>query len=131
MALAEETLRAIKANAAMVIEQMGPLSDVAFGLNEASVAWVEGFIERRRATNPDGDLTSVLGSFLGEAIIAAAGGVWDECDNGVGVRFSEGNWAFPFAKVAKQYANGLEGGDSILSFYQITVSDLAKGKLGG
>ena len=37
--------------------------------------------------------------------------------------------AFPFAKVRKQFDNGHEGGESILSFYDVAVDYVSKGKL--
>jgi hypothetical protein len=48
----EEDLRKIQDNVSLAIEQLGPLSDVDFGLNQKSVEWVEGFIERQRS-RPD------------------------------------------------------------------------------
>lgn len=117
-------LEMIKSNAAFVIAELGPLSGFDFGLDRASVAWVEGFIERQRgaADGPESNIVSVLGSYLGEAIIAAAGGRWDETEQGnLGVRFDNGDWCFPFAKVAKQFAGGLEDGESILSFYNVSA----------
>ena len=124
----------IKKNAQLVIEQLGPLSGIDFGLNRDSVEWVEGFIERQRAREDfnlgdAGKLVNVLGSFLGECIVANVGGEWQMSDlHGWGIAFSESDWAFPFAKVDKLFRNGLEGGDSILSFYD-TALLLSQGKL--
>ena len=135
--MADTQVELIKKNAELVIGQLGPLSGIEFGLNRASVEWVEGFIERQR-TREDFDpeagssLESVLGSFLGECIIANAGGEWQSSDlYGWGIAFSADDWAFPFAKVEKAFRNGVEGGDSILSFYDTTVHFLATGKLSG
>ena len=131
-----ELVELIKKNAQLVVDRFGRLSDVNFGLNRESVAWVEGFIERHRA-RPDFDSTTVnnlvktLGSFLGECIIANAGGSWrwsDE-DQTWSVAFSDNSKAFPFVKVSKLFAKGLEGGESILSFYDVTVGYLSKAKL--
>ena len=36
-----------------------------------------------------------------------------------GVLFGEGNTAYPFAKVRKQFDHGREGGDSVHSFYRV------------
>jgi hypothetical protein len=133
--MADNQVELIKKNAELVIKQLGPLSGIEFGLNRASVEWVEGFIERQRARedfDPDaGNLDSVLGSFLGECIIANARGEWQSSDlYGWGIAFSGDDWAFPFAKVEKAFRNGVAGGDSILSFYDTTVDFLATGKLG-
>jgi hypothetical protein len=72
--VASEQLDQIRANAALVVSQLRPLSGFDFGLDERSVAWVEGFIERQRARGAADGLADVLGSYLGEAIIAAGGG---------------------------------------------------------
>lgn len=127
-----------RANARLVVRQLGPLSGIDFGLNRESVEWVEGFIERQRA-RPDFDADSVgglvdtLGSFLGECIAANTGGAWRWSDEqqALGVAFPAGGMAFPFAKVRKLFLHGLEAGESISSFYDVAVDYLAKGKLGG
>lgn len=126
-----ELLDRIRANAALVVSEFGPLSGFEFGLDEKSVAWVEGFLERQRAGGqPAERFVSVLGSYLGEAIIAATGGSWtQDAEGNLGVAFASGDMAYPFAKVAKQLDAGLEGGDSILGFYKLSVDHVATGKL--
>ncbi|WP_343954982.1 hypothetical protein [Nonomuraea longicatena] len=119
----ERGLRQIQENADFAVARLGPLSDVEFGLNAASVEWVMGFIERRR-TRPDAQdldvLVAVLGSFLGACIVAATGGNWHRVDgHGWGVRLPCGSTAFPFAKVHKQLLFGTVGGDSIAGFYLV------------
>ena len=114
----------IRANAELVIQSLGPISDLGerFGYNRESIAWVEGFIERQRS-RPDikpeeiERLISVIGSFLGECIIRHYGGEWREDDGSIGVFFDASNGAYPFNKVRKQFDNGLKGGDSISSFF--------------
>ena len=120
-----------------MVERFGPLSDIAFGFNRDSVAWVEGFIERQRAERDPSDeiptgLVNCLGAFLGECIARATDGQWHQGDQdgSWSVQFANGSGAFPFAKVWKQFENGLEGGDSILSFYDIAVGYVAAGRLG-
>ncbi|WP_433443281.1 hypothetical protein [Nonomuraea sp. CA-141351] len=131
----EQELQRIEANVSLAIDQLGPLSDVNFGLNQESVEWVEGFIERWRS-RPDfdleqvGGLVGVLGSFLGACIADATGGGWHRSDDdGWGVLLPDGSRAFPFAKVRKQFRDGVEGGESIASFYRIAVDFIATGKL--
>ncbi len=127
--LSPDLLAAIHANVKMAIGELGGTSGIRdFGLNEKSVAWVEGFIERQRGADP-GALVSVLGSFLGEAIIARTGGAWADSDQGPGVRFANDAMCFPFAKVAKQFADGVDEGESVLSFYRVAVEQIATGKL--
>lgn len=121
----------IRANAALVIGELGPLCGPGFGLDRGSVAWVDGFIERRRQQGGGDKLVSVLGSYVGEAIIAAAGGAWEAGEQGdVGVRFPNGNSCFPFSKVARQLAEGRDGGESTLEFYDFSVEQVATGRFG-
>ena len=125
-------LAMIRGNAALVLAELGPISGLDdFGYGPESIAWVDGYIERQRQRTDDPEavssLVSVLGSFLGEAVIKAAGGAWDvHARDEIGVRFENGDWCFPFSKVAKQFACGTEdGGESILSFYNVSVGLIA------
>lgn len=116
----------LKANAAMAVETLRPVSNVpSFGFNRDSVAWVEGYIERQRVQTdmtPElrDSLVNVLGAFLGECIIHTHGGEWRQDQFGWGIHFDHGNAAYPFAKMGKQFDNGIEAGDSILSFLDST-----------
>ena len=135
MAIDTERIAMIRENAAFAISELSELAGIEFGLNGASVAWTEGFIERQRESlegEAGEGLINVLGSYLGEAIIAAVpGALWDEDDVGrLGVRFANEDMVFPFAKVAKQLAQGLAAGESILSFYNVSIEYVAAGKLG-
>ncbi len=118
-------VEAIRANAALAIEQLGPASELgdAFGYNRDSVKWVEGFIERQRIAGGFSaatvhTLVQVLGSFLGESVIHAYGGEWRTRDGVSGVFFDDRNAVFPFAKVGKQFDQGLANGESILGFFE-------------
>lgn len=131
-------LAMIRGNAALVLDELGPISGLQpFDFGPQSVAWVDGYIERQRQRMDDpaavASLVSVLGSYLGEAVIKAAGGAWavHERDE-IGVRFETGDWCFPFSKVAKQFACGTAegGGESILSFYNVSVGFIAGGAAG-
>lgn len=98
-----------------------------------SVKFIEGFIERNK-----GDLEkekwkgliNSLGSFLGQCIIENYGGQWqpDNETASIAVALDDKNKAYPFAKVSKQFDNGLE--DSVYSFYKIipTIFKLDKEK---
>jgi hypothetical protein len=124
-------LKNLRANARLAIEQFGPLYGDGFGLDAASVAWVDGFIERQRIrpefSSPESQagLVGVIGSFLGEAIIAAYGGEWVQSEHGLGVRTIGGIVAFPFAKVQKQFANG--SADSTRSMFTVLPVIAANG----
>jgi hypothetical protein len=128
-----ERMEMIRANAELVVRELGAASDIEFGFDEQSLAWVEGFLERQRAEFPDTatGLVSVLGSYLGEAVIAAVPDAqWDDDPElGLGVRFPNGDVVFPFAKVRKQIDAGAAAGESIVSFYNVAVNYIAAGKL--
>jgi hypothetical protein len=127
-------LALVRDNAAFAIRELGKARGEPMDLSPQSIAWIEGFIERQRRKFADeqarGGLVSVLGSYLGEAIIEATDGAWDTDDNGaLGVRFACGDWCYPFNKVDKQFEQGVEGGESILSFYNVCVNMIAAGRL--
>jgi hypothetical protein len=111
----------IKANAELVVKQLGPLSGFEFGYNADSVAWVDGFIDSQRSRTDidkpaiDG-LVNMLGSFLGESIIQCFGGKWCCVDGQWCVSFSDKDAAYPFNRVSKQFAYGAEY--SIKTFFE-------------
>lgn len=128
----EETLAGLRGNAALVIEKLGALRETPLGYDAESVGWVEGYIERMRQ-RPGQDwepLVGVLGSYLGEAILDAAGGAWArDPELGLMIRFESGDGCFPFAKVRKQFDRGLEEGESIRGFYEVATGHVAQGRL--
>jgi hypothetical protein len=135
MTVPEERLEMIRANAELVVREMADLAGTDHGYSAEGVSWVEGFIERQRPgydPRASGGLVGVLGCYLGEAIIAAVPGAeWADGENGsLGILFPTGDMAFPLTKVEKQLADGLENGESIASFYSISVNYVAAGKLG-
>src|SRR5215813_12167723 len=117
---------AIRANAKLVLDKFRSVSGLGarFGYNRESVVWVDGFIERYRS-KPDFTIESaamlvqVIGSYLGECVIREYGGEWREHEDGWGVFFDEKNAVFPFVKVHKQFQQGLDGGESILGFFDL------------
>jgi len=119
----------IRRNARMVIEICQKLTEFEFSYSADSVKWLDGYIERIRTERMDAEalenLQSVMGSYLGEAIIVAYGGEWARDESGWHVRFNEQNRAYPFSKVAKQFANGAE--DSVFRFYS-AIGPLLSGK---
>ena len=133
MSIDPERLETIHANAELVVRELAHASGTDFGYDRESVAWVEGFLERQRTEFPDTarGLVSVIGCYLGEAIIAAVPGAqWTADDNNaLAILFATGDKAYPFNKVEKQIAEGLENGESIFSFYSMSVNYVAAGKL--
>lgn len=85
------------------------------------VKFLEGFIERNKQEIPREEwsgLMNACAAFLGQCLIEQYGGRWAlDAQQNVGVAFDQNNWAYPFAKVSKQFENGLE--DSIDSFFQV------------
>lgn len=125
--MSDDVLDQIAANAQLAIDRLSEVADMPFGLDRASVAWVAGFIDRQRARDgfdPDDvtGLVNTLGSHLGEAIVAATGGHWEEVDDAWGVRLGSHGICFPFTKVRKQLRDGSEAGESILSFYNVVLA---------
>jgi hypothetical protein len=132
--LHDERLAEIRANAALAIEEFRELAGRDIGFDAESVAWAEGFVERARTRYAESGvptgLVSVIGSYLGEAIIAEAGGHWIEDDEGrLAVAFPNGDAVYPFAKVQKQFDQGVAEGESILSFYTVSATFVAIGGL--
>jgi hypothetical protein len=116
----------IRANAQLVLDRFSSLGEPRrqFGYDQESVKRVEEFIEQQRSTadvtsDSVASLIQVLGSYLGECIIHNYGGVWRQQEDQWGIFFDESNAVFPFNKVRKQFQNGLAGGDSILSFFEL------------
>ncbi|HEX8458658.1 MAG TPA: hypothetical protein VF656_15285 [Pyrinomonadaceae bacterium] len=112
----------IKQNAELVIRQMSQVSGFDFGYDAQSVAWLDGYIERRRVRadiTPEvvNGLVSVFGSYLGECVIRCYGGYWENEDGQWRVSFDRANAVYPFTKVQKQFQNGPE--DSIKSFFEV------------
>jgi len=116
-----DELEKIQANARLVIEHLGPASGLNdFGLNAASLRWVDDFIARMRGSADKATrekFSSILGSFLGECVITQYGGKWEWSDDHLGVRVNERLTFFPFSKVSKHFQN--EDGDSISAAFEI------------
>nr|MBP6750660.1 hypothetical protein [Xanthomonadaceae bacterium] len=113
-----EAQTAIDKNVELVRKTMPEVAGIPFDYDEASIEWLDGYINRMREEF-DGDpgrLGQVLASYIGESIRRKYGGRWVEAEDGIGVEIRPDFVAFPFNKVSKQFENGPE--DSVLSFYQ-------------
>lgn len=115
---AEEYRAAAKNVVAQLREDLG----VELKYDEQSVEWLDGYINRIRTqldkeTYPG--LATALGAYVGEAIINTYGGAWAyfEQQDQWGIRFDNGDGAFPISKVYKQLEDGEL--DSILSFFTL------------
>lgn len=132
--MTEAELAAIRANAELAVSTFKDRSGIDFGFNRHSVEWLDTFIElqRRVDVSPPPMIVAVLGSHLGQSIIAATGGTWAKDDNGrVGIRFDNGDWSYPFEVVGKQIKEGGVDGVGVLSAYDVTVEYLSTGRLPG
>lgn len=125
----------ISENAVRAIEMCGPISGLGarFGYNRESVEWLDGHIERLRASgglSPEQieNLTEIFACFLGECMRVANGGNWRKRDGMWGVFFEDSSGAIPFNKVHKQFVDGAEGGESILLFFDF-IPELLSGRL--
>ena len=108
----------LRANADLVVRTVRENLDTELTFDQTGVEWVDGYINRLRgsiAADKQSLLVSTLASFVGECIIRTFGGTWVEKDGWWGVQVSERIWACPFAKIQKQFENGLE--DSVVSFF--------------
>ena len=120
----QDQIERIRANAEMLIESLNPLVDFEFGYDEPSLDYLDRYLdgqyERGKASGSGPpDITAVVGSYVGEAIVAIHGGEWVQAE-GIGLAVdSDGLKASPFNKVAKLLANGLVGGDSVASFVRV------------
>ena len=117
----------IKKNAQWVIDNFGPQSGLAqFGYDAQSIAYLDAFIDRQGESfraSPQGidRIVSLLGSFVGEAVIATYGGDWEQNDSGLSIVIrSSGQVHFvqPFQKIHKRLTNGQEDN---LEFYFATL----------
>lgn len=109
---------AIDKNVELVRKTMPEVAGIAFDYDEASIEWLDGYINRMREEfdGEPGRLGQVLASYIGESIRRKYGGRWVEAEYGIGVEIRPNFVAFPFNKVSKQFENGQE--DSVFSFYQ-------------
>jgi hypothetical protein len=119
--------------ARLVIDTFQREAGLILRYDEQSMEYLDGYISRNRAAiqKTDGQsqgAVNMIGSFLGEAVIANFGGQWKQSETGAwGVYFDEKNAIFPFVKVAKAF--GPQGAfDSIASFYSLSKL-LKEGKL--
>jgi hypothetical protein len=113
MSLAE----AAKNQASEFIELAKPASmNDNFGFDRQSVAYLDAFIDRqtkpaRRDESLRAQFVSLLGSYLGEAILATYGGEWVELDGGLVIHIQRGDEVImlqPFGKVHDRIMNGNE-----------------------
>jgi Domain of unknown function (DUF3806) len=119
----EAMLHRIKNNAATVVETFSaPGRGATFGLTAQSIAVLEKYLERTlNSSTTDANkerFMNLIGSFLGECIVARYGAKWIVAENGkarLELRVAKTvHFLDPFGKVAKRIENGAEDN---LAFY--------------
>lgn len=113
-------LQCIEANVQLVLDMTRDQFGLTLACDRAGVAWLDQYIEHQHQQgdpNLHEQLTSVLGSFLGQCVVQTHGGSWQETDGQWSVVFSPGNAVYPFEKVRKHLAHGQAGGDGVLQFF--------------
>ena len=126
-------LRQIKNNAAAVVKMFSPPGQsAAFGLTAHSVAALDEYIGRTVNSATTGatkeKLMNLVGSFLGECIVANYGAKWTITDDGQ-VRMTLSpkktvHFLDPFGKVAKRIQNGPE--DSLAAYFSGLIPHVIK-----
>jgi len=114
--LTAEEQAAITHNVELVQKQMEPLSHLSFNFTDASIKWLDGFIERNRSHESASRLQQVLASYLGETIRVQFNCSWVGSEESIALSCPGNLMLFPFTKVAKQFSSGHD--DSIYAFYQ-------------
>jgi hypothetical protein len=126
--LTQEEQSAISRNVSLVQAQMGTLSHVDFKFSEASIKWIDGFIERNRSRPSTSTLEQVIASYLGETIRVNFHCAWVGIDEGIGLNCPGDLMLFPFSKVSKQFQSGHE--HSIYAFYREIPKLIASARAG-
>lgn len=123
MANAMRTERLIHENVWTVMETLGKSSGVPhFGMNSASLAWLDGHLDRLHEDEGIDPLSTevtvdLIGSFLGECIIECYGGAWDYLEGQLCIRVLGGRITFPFAKVRRRLVAEAPG-DTLFEYFE-------------
>lgn len=128
-----EQTEAIAGNVRLISGELTDLTGKSLPPGRAGVVFLDGFIERQREHGDKAhhaQLADMAGCYLGAALLAEAGGRWvQDPKRGPAVELAPSFVAYPFAKAAKQFANGREAGGSVLSFFDASVSLAADARL--
>lgn len=115
----------IKRNSQRVVEWFGTASGLeSFGCNDASIAYIDGFLSRQAATLTQDDKTTervvnLIGSFVGQCVVTVYNGRWVADGTGVHVEIKSGQWTRelqPFEKVSRRLRMGES--ESLLPYYR-------------
>lgn len=117
-----ETFRILAARLQSIFKER---LEIELRYDEESLVYLDGYIERNKSvlTKHEG-LVNLIGSFLGECLIASYDGEWvDDPKMGWGVKIANELTAFPFNKVKKRFKPD-DQYNSIASFYRSTPAFL-------
>ncbi|MBC8082291.1 MAG: hypothetical protein H7Z21_03710 [Hymenobacter sp.] len=110
----ESSLTALRAAAEAVRQQLQ-----APAFDAAAVRQLAEFIEAQRTTLPAADrpgVTTALGCFLGQCLVAVYGGTWAQGPDGTtGVGIGPHHFFNPFYRVSQQLDKGLP--ESVAAFF--------------
>ena len=128
-----EQAEAMAGNVRLIAEAFTDLTGESLPPGRAGVVFLDGFIERQREHGDEARrtrLADMAGCYLGASLIAEVGGRWvQDPEYGLAVELAASFVAYPFAKAAKQFTNGHAAGDSVLSFFDISVELAANPQL--
>ena len=124
----------IQRNAQSLISNLGPHSGISpFGYNAASVAYLDGFIDRqgqgiRSSPQAIENFVSMAGAFLGEAVIATYGGEWQQNESGICIRIQardQYHLVMPFQRIQNRLLKGTEY--SLAYFFSTAIPQIVSG----
>ena len=119
-------LEMISANAYLVVAAAQDELGRDVGLDADGVRWLDGYVQRlhdQGGVDEPEALCDRLGAFLGECIIQAYGGRWQEDEQGWAIILDGDLAVYPFNKTYKHLAYGAE--DSVMSLFNSIPALLA------
>jgi hypothetical protein len=109
------------------IEKLLEQNSIANDYGVVALGWLEAYIDQRRKTATNVEkrwMIEAVGSYFGESLVKAYGGVWDEKREELAVRMVDGKVnAFPLIKVAKFLSAGTS--ESFLRLF-LTIPQMTK-----
>lgn len=121
-----EQIAEIERRVSIVQRELGAAAKIDFNFSDASIKWLDGFIQRNRKHLGD-DLVLAFGAYFGETIRVRYQCDWIDLGGGaVALRCPPESVLFPIEKVAKQVDNG--GEDSIYDMYKAIPELLRRAK---
>ena len=115
----------LERNSQRVVEWFASASGLqTFGCNDASFAYIDGFLSRQadtlNASQQTSDrVVSLIGSFLGQCVVQVYGGRWVSSGTGLAVEVKTPRHVHrvqPFDKVAKRLRDG--DSESLVTYYR-------------